>query len=143
MAQEPTRDAADATSSAVQAVGVEDAASDFAPLAPPPPHEELLNTEALAEGIEELHSEVSSSAEVARQLEELTGVVLSSAEVSTRSASVAANISQDMRLVMDQITASHARSVQHSRIILGGLLAFFAHRVGNFFCNFHPHAAKH
>ena len=133
MAQEPTSDAADATSSAVQAVEGDDASADFAPLAPPPSHEELLDTEVLAEGIEELKTEAATSAEVARQLEELTGVVLSSAEVSTRSASVAANISQDMRLVMEQITVSHKRSVQHSRIILGGLLAFLLIGLGTFF----------
>lgn len=133
MAQEPTSDVAGAPSSAVQAVEGGDASADFAPLAPPPPHEELVNTEDLAEGLDELKAEAASSAEVARQLEELTGVVLSSAEVSTRSASVAANISQEMRLVMEQITASHKRSVQHSRIILGGLLAFLLIGLGTFF----------
>lgn len=93
----------------------------------------MVDTTAIAEGIDELKSEEASSAEVARQLEELTGVVLSSAEVSTRSASVAANISQDMRSVMEQITASNKRSIQHSRIILGGLLAFLLIGLGTFF----------
>jgi len=95
--------------------------------------QELLDKAAVAEGLHQLEEEAADSAEVAKQLEELTGVVLSSAEVSTRSASVAANISQDMRTVMDQITESHKRSVQHSRIILGGLLAFLLIGLGTFF----------
>jgi len=144
MAQESPNDAALATSSTDPAVDGDAAHADFAPLAPPPSHEELmLDTAAIAEGIDELKSEEASSAEVARQLEELTGVVLSSAEVSTRSASVAANISQDMRSVMEQITASHKRSIQHSRIILGGLLAFFADWAWYLLCDLDADAAKY
>jgi DNA repair exonuclease SbcCD ATPase subunit len=128
MAQENTSDAVSESPSAdsAGAGAAKPAVSASAP-------EGLLDKAALAEGLDRLEEDAADSTEVAKQLEELTGVVLSSAEVSTRSASVAANISQDMRTVMDQITESHKRSVQHSRIILGGLLAFLLIGLGTFF----------
>ena len=128
MAQENTSDAASESPKADSA-GASAAKPEVSASAP----EGMLDKAALAEGLDHLEEEAADSTEVAKQLEELTGVVLSSAEVSTRSASVAANISQDMRTVMDQVTESHKRSVQHSRIILGGLLAFLLIGLGTFF----------
>ena len=128
MAQENTSDAASEspTADSAEASAAKPEVSASAP-------EAQLDKAALAQGLDDLEAEAADSTEVAKQLEELTGVVLSSAEVSTRSASVAANISQDMRTVMDQITESHKRSVHHSRIILGGLLAFLLIGLGTFF----------
>jgi hypothetical protein len=71
--------------------------------------------------------------EVSRQLEDLTGVVLSSAEVSTRSAEVAATISEEMRSVMVEVDEMGKRNVLHSRVMLIGLLSFLMIAVGSFF----------
>jgi len=87
----------------------------------------------LAEGIETLQSQALDGGEVSRQLEDLTGVVLSSAEVSTRSAEVAANISEEMRNVMVKVDDMNKRNVLHSRVMLVGLLSFLMIAVGTFF----------
>jgi len=89
--------------------------------------------EALAEGIEALQAQALDGSEVSKQLEDLTGVVLSSAEVSTRSAEVAANISEEMRNVMVKVDDMSRRNVLHSRIMLIGLLSFLMIAVGTFF----------
>jgi chemotaxis protein histidine kinase CheA len=60
-------------------------------------------------------------------------VVLSSAEVSTRSAEVAANISEEMRSVMLKVDDMSKRNVLHSRVMLVGLLSFLMIAVGTFF----------
>ena len=80
--------------------------------------------EEAAEGIADLQSQALDPAELSRQLEDLTSVVLNSAEVSTRSASVAADVSADMQSVMDKIAESHKRSVHHPKLILGAFLVF-------------------
>ena len=89
--------------------------------------------EALAEGIEALQAQALDGSEVSKQLEDLTGVVLSSAEVSTRSAEVAANISEEMRNVMVKVDDMSRRNVLHSRVMLVGLLSFLMIAVGTFF----------
>ena len=83
-----------------------------------------MDGQALAEGIEALQAQALDGSEVSKQLEDLTGVVLSSAEVSTRSAEVAANISEEMRHVMVKVDDMGRRNVLHSRIMLVGLLMF-------------------
>lgn len=88
--------------------------------------------DGLATGIDDLQSQAIDSSEVSRQLEDLTGVVLSSAEVSTRSAEVAANISEEMRNVMLRVDDMGRRNVLHSRVILVGLLSFLLIAVGTF-----------
>lgn len=89
--------------------------------------------DGLAAGIDNLQSQAIDGSEVSRQLEDLTGVVLSSAEVSTRSAEVAANISEEMRHVMLRVDDMGKRNVLHSRVILIGLLSFLLIAVGTFF----------
>jgi hypothetical protein len=89
--------------------------------------------DGLAAGIDNLQSQALDGSEVSRQLEDLTGVVLSSAEVSTRSAEVAANISEEMRNVMIRVDDMGKRNVLHSRVILIGLLSFLLIAVGTFF----------
>ena len=89
--------------------------------------------EEAAEGIADLQSQALDPAELSRQLEDLTSVVLNSAEVSTRSASVAADVSADMQSVMDKIAESHKRSVHHSKLVLGAFLVFIIIAVGTFF----------
>jgi hypothetical protein len=89
--------------------------------------------DAVAEGIESLQANALDGGEVSRQLEDLTGVVLSSAEVSTRSAEVAANISEEMRNVMVKVDDMGKRNVLHSRVMLVGLLSFLLIAVGTFF----------
>ena len=89
--------------------------------------------EGIAEGIEALQSQALDGSEVSRQLEDLTGVVLSSAEVSTRSAEVAATISEEMRSVMLKVDEMGKRNVLHSRVMLIGLLSFLMIAVGSFF----------
>lgn len=89
--------------------------------------------DGLATGIDNLQSQAIDGSEVSRQLEDLTGVVLSSAEVSTRSAEVAANISEEMRNVMLRVDDMGRRNVLHSRVILVGLLSFLLIAVGTFF----------
>jgi hypothetical protein len=73
------------------------------------------------------------SAEVTRQIEELTSVVLDSAEVSTRSASIAADISGTLRDVVTKIQENNRRNVLHSRIILAALVACLVMSMGVFF----------
>ena len=89
--------------------------------------------DGLAAGIDNLQSKALDGSEVSRQLEDLTGVVLSSAEVSTRSAEVAANISEEMRNVMIRVDDMGKRNVLHSRVMLIGLLSFLLIAVGTFF----------
>ena len=89
--------------------------------------------DGLAAGIDNLQSNALDGSEVSRQLEDLTGVVLSSAEVSTRSAEVAANISEEMRNVMIRVDDMGKRNVLHSRVMLIGLLSFLLIAVGTFF----------
>ena len=89
--------------------------------------------DGLAAGIDNLQSQALDGSEVSRQLEDLTGVVLSSAEVSTRSAEVAANISEEMRNVMIRVDDMGKRNVLHSRVMLIGLLSFLLIAVGTFF----------
>jgi phage-related minor tail protein len=70
---------------------------------------------------------------VARQIEELTSVVLDSAEVSTRSASIAADVSATMRAVVSKIQENNQRSMMHSRIMLGAFCACLLIAMGIFF----------
>jgi hypothetical protein len=70
---------------------------------------------------------------VARQIEELTSVVLDSAEVSTRSASIAADVSATMRAVVSKIQENNRRNVMHSRIMLGAFCACLLIAMGIFF----------
>ena len=93
-------------------------------------HLDLAQIEA---GLDDLQDISMDSNELARQLEDLTGVVLNSAEASTRSASVAADVSGDLQKVMASINAAHQRSVSHSRIMLGAMLIFILISVGTFF----------
>ena len=90
-------------------------------------------TDVVAEGLDNLQANALDGGEVSRQLEDLTGVVLSSAEVSTRSAEVAANISEEMRNVMLKVDDMSKRNVLHSRVMLIGLLSFLMIAVGTFF----------
>lgn len=90
-------------------------------------------SEEVAADILELQDRALDPAELSRQLEDLTSVVLNSAEVSTRSASVAADVSTDMQVVVDKISQAHTRSIHHSKIILGALLLFIIIAVGTFF----------
>ena len=61
------------------------------------PVEAALDVEQTAERLHDIATQSLDSDEVARQIEELTSVVLDSAEVSTRSASIAADVSASMR----------------------------------------------
>jgi hypothetical protein len=112
-----------------------DAAADDGDFLPDMPVETVEDnpTETLAIGLESLEEQALDGSEVARQIEELTGVVLGSAEVSTRSAEVAANISQEMRSVMKTVNEMSSKNILHSRIILIGLLSFLVIAVGSFF----------
>ena len=98
-----------------------------------PDVEQVEITEEAAAEILELQDRALDPGELSRQLEDLTSVVLNSAEVSTRSASVAADVSTDMQLVVDKISQAQKRSLQHSKIILGALLLFIIVAVGTFF----------
>ena len=82
----------------------------------------LLDVEETAERLTEIAEQAADSTEVAKQIEELTSVVLDSAEVSTRSASIAADVSATMRDVVAAIQETNRRSVLHSRIMLGAFL---------------------
>jgi hypothetical protein len=95
--------------------------------------QENLDLSQVAAEIEALQSKSLDSNELAKQLEDLTGVVLNSAEASTRSASVAADVSGDMQKVMQAIGEAHQRSVNHSRILLGAMLVFILISIGTFF----------
>ena len=81
----------------------------------------------------EIANQSLDSTEVARQIEELTSVVLDSAEVSTRSASIAADVSTPMREVVSQIQENNRRNVLHSRIMLGAFCACLLIAMGVFF----------
>jgi len=95
--------------------------------------QEVDKTEALASGLDDLQNQALNSVEVAKQLEQLTDVVLSSAEVSTRSASVAADVSHDMRLVMDSVSEDHKSNIKNSRMMVIAMLAFLVIGLGTFF----------
>jgi hypothetical protein len=90
-------------------------------------------TQELASGLDDLQNQALNSVEVTKQLEQLTDVVLSSAEVSTRSASVAADVSHDMRLVMESVSEDHKTNIRNSRLMLGGMLFFLLIGLGTFF----------
>ncbi len=85
----------------------------------PTPAEAIVDVEATADRLSEIASQSLDTNEVARQIEELTSVVLDSAEVSTRSASIAADVSATMRAVVSKIQENNRRNVMHSRIMLG------------------------
>lgn len=95
--------------------------------------EQVDETAELASGLDELQNQALNSVEVAKQLEQLTDVVLSSAEVSTRSASVAADVSHDMRLVMDSVSEDHKNNIRNSRLMVIAMLAFLVVGLGTFF----------
>lgn len=83
------------------------------------PAEAVVDVAETAERLTEIATQSLDSNEVARQIEELTSVVLDSAEVSTRSASIAADVSATMRAVVSKIQENNRRNVMHSRIMLG------------------------
>ena len=85
--------------------------------------EAIVDVEATADRLTEIASQSFDTNEVARQIEELTSVVLDSAEVSTRSASIAADVSATMRAVVSKIQENNRRNVMHSRIMLGAFCA--------------------
>lgn len=85
--------------------------------------EAIVDVEATADRLTEIASQSLDTSEVARQIEELTSVVLDSAEVSTRSASIAADVSATMRAVVSKIQDNNRRNVMHSRIMLGAFCA--------------------
>ena len=85
--------------------------------------EALVDVAETADRLAEIASQSLDSNEVARQIEELTSVVLDSAEVSTRSASIAADVSATMRAVVSKIQENNRRNVMHSRIMLGAFCA--------------------
>lgn len=87
------------------------------------PPEAILDVEATADRLNDIASQSLDTNEVARQIEELTSVVLDSAEVSTRSASIAADVSATMRAVVFKIQENNRRNVMHSRIMLGAFCA--------------------
>ena len=87
------------------------------------PTEAIVDVEATADRLHEIASQSLDTNEVARQIEELTSVVLDSAEVSTRSASIAADVSATMRAVVSKIQENNRRNVMHSRIMLGAFCA--------------------
>jgi hypothetical protein len=95
--------------------------------------EAIVNVEATAYRLTEIASQSLDTNEVARQIEELTSVVLDSAEVSTRSASVAADVSATMRAVVSKIQENNIRNVMHSRIMLGAFCACLLIAMGIFF----------
>jgi hypothetical protein len=87
------------------------------------PTEAIVDVDATADRLNEIASQSLDTNEVARQIEELTSVVLDSAEVSTRSASIAADVSATMRAVVSKIQENNRRNVMHSRIMLGAFCA--------------------
>jgi hypothetical protein len=87
------------------------------------PAEAIVDVDATADRLSEIASQSLDTNEVARQIEELTSVVLDSAEVSTRSASIAADVSATMRAVVSKIQENNRRNVMHSRIMLGAFCA--------------------
>ena len=109
---------------AVQPVDVSEAAA---------PAEALVDVDVTAERLNEIASASLDTNEVARQIEELTSVVLDSAEVSTRSASIAADVSATMRAVVSKIQENNRRNVMHSRIMLGAFCTCLLIAMGIFF----------
>ena len=95
--------------------------------------EAIVDVEATADRLTEIASQSLDTNEVARQIEELTSVVLDSAEVSTRSASIAADVSATMRAVVSKIQENNRRNVMHSRIMLGAFCACLLIAMGIFF----------
>jgi hypothetical protein len=95
--------------------------------------EAIVDVEATAERLTEIASQSLDTNEVARQIEELTSVVLDSAEVSTRSASVAADVSATMRAVVSKIQENNIRNVMHSRIMLAAFCTCLLIAMGIFF----------
>jgi hypothetical protein len=93
----------------------------------------LVDVEATADRLNEIASQSLDTNEVARQIEELTSVVLDSAEVSTRSASIAADVSATMRAVVSKIQENNRLNVLHSRIMLGVFCACLLIAMGIFF----------
>ena len=97
------------------------------------PSEAIVDVEATADRLTEIAAQSLDTNEVARQIEELTSVVLDSAEVSTRSASIAADVSATMRAVVSKIQENNRRNVMHSRIMLGAFCACLLIAMGIFF----------
>ena len=97
------------------------------------PAEALVEVAETADRLTEIASQSLDSNEVARQIEELTSVVLDSAEVSTRSASIAADVSATMRAVVSKIQENNRRNVMHSRIMLGAFCTCLLIAMGIFF----------
>jgi hypothetical protein len=97
------------------------------------PEEAIVDVGATADRLNEIASQSLDTNEVARQIEELTSVVLDSAEVSTRSASIAADVSATMRAVVSKIQENNRRNVMHSRIMLGAFCACLLIAMGIFF----------
>ena len=95
--------------------------------------EAIANAEATADRLTEIASQSLDTNEVARQIEELTSVVLDSAEVSTRSASIAADVSATMRAVVSRIQENNRRNVMHSRVMLAGFCTCLLIAMGVFF----------
>jgi len=92
----------------------------------------LVDVAQTADRLRDIASQSLDANEVARQIEELTSVVLDSAEVSTRSASVAADISATMRAVVMKIQSNNRRNILHSRIVLGVFVACLLVAIGVF-----------
>jgi hypothetical protein len=97
------------------------------------PEEAIVDVDATADRLTEIASQSLDTNEVARQIEELTSVVLDSAEVSTRSASIAADVSATMRAVVSKIQENNRRNVMHSRIMLGAFCVCLLIAMGIFF----------
>ena len=95
--------------------------------------ETILDVDTTADRLTDIASQSLDSNEVARQIEELTSVVLDSAEVSTRSASIAADVSSAMRMVVAKIEETNRRNVLHSRIMLGAICVSLLVAMGFFF----------
>jgi len=95
--------------------------------------EAIVDVDATADRLTEIASQSLDTNEVARQIEELTSVVLDSAEVSTRSASIAADVSATMRAVVSKIQENNRRNVMHSRIMLGAFCVCLLIAMGIFF----------
>ena len=95
--------------------------------------EPILDVDATADRLTEIANQSLDSNEVARQIEELTSVVLDSAEVSTRSASIAADVSSAMRMVVAKIEETNSRNVLHSRVMLGAICVSLLIAMGFFF----------
>ena len=95
--------------------------------------EPILDVDATADRLTEIANQSLDSNEVARQIEELTSVVLDSAEVSTRSASIAADVSSAMRMVVAKIEETNRRNVLHSRVMLGAICVSLLIAMGFFF----------